>query len=445
MDNKKIKLNNKNSIKNFSEIKKRFLFLIFSLIVFRLGSFIPVPGIDTLSLSQLLKNQQGTFVEMLNMFSGGSLNRASIFSLGIMPYISSSIIIQLLTFIYPSWKELKKEGESGRIKINQYTKYLTVFLSIIQAIGISLSLPNIPGMRQLIFHLDFYFYITAIISLVTGTIFLIWIGDLITEYGLGNGISVIIFSGIIANLPIAIAHTLEDLKFKNLSFSMLFIIIFLIFSIIYMVVFIERSQRKITIYYSNRQQKNYLYSSHTAHLPLKINMSGVIPAIFSSTIVLFPVTIISWIRGSNLKSHVFLNFMYENLQPGKLIYIFLYTISIIFFCFFYTNLAFNSRETSDNLKKSGAFIKGIRPGENTSNYIKKIMFKLTFINSMYIVFICLIPDFMRFFMHVPFYFGGTSLLIVVVVIIDLLTQLQTLVVSNQYKSSFRRANLNLQK
>ncbi|WP_343183474.1 preprotein translocase subunit SecY [Buchnera aphidicola] len=439
------KKKNKNLGISLFEIKKRILFLIFSLLIFRLGTFISVPGINTTDLSQLLKNKESTFIEMLNMFSGGSLSRASIFSLGIMPYISSSIIVQLLTFIYPSWKELKKEGESGRIQINKYTKYLTLFLSIIQAIGVALSLPNIPGMRQLIFNLDFYFYITTIISLVTGTIFLIWIGDLITEYGLGNGISMIIFSGIVAHLPIAIAHTLEDLKFHNLSFIMLMLIVFLIFFIIFFVVFIEKSQRKITIYYSNRQQKNTLYCSNTAHLPLKINMSGVIPAIFSSSFILFPVTIISWLKNNELNNNIFLNFIYDNLQPGRLIYICLYTISIIFFCFFYTNLAFNSRETSDNLKKSGAFIQGIRPGENTSNYIKKIMFKLTLINSIYIVLICLIPDFMKFFMKVPFYFGGTSLLIVVVVIIDFLTQLQTLFMSNQYKSSFKRANLNLHK
>ncbi|WP_343187704.1 preprotein translocase subunit SecY [Buchnera aphidicola (Periphyllus koelreuteriae)] len=439
------KKKNKNLGISLFEIKKRILFLIFSLLIFRLGTFISVPGINTTDLSQLLKNKESNFIEMLNMFSGGSLSRASIFSLGIMPYISSSIIVQLLTFIYPSWKELKKEGESGRIQINKYTKYLTLLLSIIQAIGVALSLPNIPGMRQLIFNLDFYFYITTIISLVTGTIFLIWIGDLITEYGLGNGISMIIFSGIVAHLPIAIAHTLEDLKFHNLSFIMLMLIIFLIFFIIFCVVFIEKSQRKITIYYSNRQQKNTLYCSNTAHLPLKINMSGVIPAIFSSSFILFPVTIISWLKSNQLNNNVFLNFIYDNLQPGRLIYICLYAISIIFFCFFYTNLAFNSRETSDNLKKSGAFIQGIRPGENTSNYIKKIMFKLTSINSIYIVLICLIPDFMKFFMKVPFYFGGTSLLIVVVVIIDFLTQLQTLFMSNQYKSSFKRANLNLHK
>ncbi|NIG99350.1 MAG: preprotein translocase subunit SecY [Buchnera aphidicola (Periphyllus acericola)] len=443
MDKKKNILKSKKLGMNLSEIKKRIIFLIFSLVIFRLGSFIPVPGIDTVSLSRLLNNQQGTFVEMLNMFSGGALSRASIFSLGIMPYISSSIIIQLLTFIYPSWKELKKEGESGRIKINQYTKYFTLILSIIQSIGIAISLPNIPGMRSLIFNLDFCFYITAIISLVTGTIFLIWVGDLITEHGLGNGISVIIFSGIVANLPIAIIHTLQDLKLRNLSYSIFFLINFLVFFIIYFVVFVERSQRKITIYYSNRQQKNNLYSSNIAYLPLKINMSGVIPAIFASSVVLFPVTIISWLKGNNFQTNSILNSMYNNLQPGQLIYIILYTFAIVFFCFFYTNLAFNSRETSENLKKSGAFIQGIRPGENTSNYIKKIMFKLTLINSFYIVFICLIPEFMHFFMHVPFYFGGTSLLIVVVVIIDLIVQLQTLVMSKQYQSSFKRANLNL--
>jgi preprotein translocase subunit SecY len=443
---KKLGLSFKNIGINLSEIKSRLFFLIFALIIFRLGSFIPVPGVDTVSLSKLLKNQQGTIIEMLNMFSGGSVSRASIFSLGIMPYISSSIIVQLLTFIYPSWKDLKQEGESGREKINQYTKYLTVFLSIIQAIGIAFSLPNMPGMRNLIFKLDTCFYLTVIVSLVTGTIFLMWIGDLITEYGLGNGISVIIFAGIMANLPVAVFHTLEALRLNNLSILLLLFTMILIFLIIYFVVFIERSQRKIIIHYSNRQQNNRMHiAQNIAHLPLKINMSGVIPAIFASSMILFPTTIISWIKENNDNTCYWLNFIYINLQPGKLFYMFLYAIAIIFFCFFYTNLAFNSRETSDNLKKSGAFIQGIRPGENTSNYIKKIMFKLTFINAIYIVFICLIPELIRFLTHVPFYFGGTSLLIVVVVIIDLITQLQTLMMSRQYKSSFRRANLNLKK
>ncbi|MCW5197500.1 preprotein translocase subunit SecY [Buchnera aphidicola] len=443
---KKLNLNFKNISMNFSEIKNRLLFLIFALIIFRLGSFIPVPGIDTASLSKLLRNQQGTIVEMLNMFSGGSLNRASIFSLGIMPYISSSIMIQLLTFIYPTWKDLKKEGEAGREKINQYTKYLTVFLSIIQAVGISLSLPNMPDMKVLIFKLDLCFYLTTIVSLVTGTIFLMWIGDLITEYGLGNGISVIIFAGIMANLPIAVFHTLEALRLNNLNILLLIFTVILIFLIIYFVVFIEKSQRKIIIHYSNRQQNNRMhFSQNIAHLPLKINMSGVIPAIFASSVILFPTTIASWIKENNHSSLYLLNFICDNLQPGTFLYIFLYTISIIFFCFFYTNLAFDSRETSDNLKRSGAFIQGIRPGEHTSNYIRKIMFRLTFINSIYIVFICLIPELIHFLTHVPFYFGGTSLLIVVVVIIDLITQLQTLMVSRQYKSSFRRANLNLKK
>ncbi|NIH16493.1 MAG: preprotein translocase subunit SecY [Buchnera aphidicola (Periphyllus lyropictus)] len=446
MDKKKSKLNFKNKITNFSEIKKRIFFLIFSLIIFRLGSFIPIPGVDTGSLSKILKDQHGSMIEMFNVFSGGSLNRASIFSLGIMPYISSSIIIQLLTFIYPSWKELQKEGESGRIKINQYTKFLTVFISFLQAIGISLSVPNLPGMKSLIFHIDFYFYIIAVVSLVTGTIFLIWIGDLITEYGLGNGISVIIFSGIISNLPSAIINTLEELRIKNLSLINFLIIIILIFSIIYLVVFIERSQRKIIINYSNRRHNGYFNSfKNSSYLPLKINMSGVIPAIFASSVVLFPITLISWFKENILDKNSWCNFIFLNLQPGQPIYIFIYTFLIIFFCFFYTNLAFNSRETSDNLKKSGAFIQGVRPGENTSNYIKKIMFKLTFINTIYIVFICLLPEFMRKMINVPFYFGGTSLLIVVVVIIDLISQLQTLLLSKQYKLSFKRANLNLKK
>ncbi|USS94066.1 preprotein translocase subunit SecY [Buchnera aphidicola] len=428
---------------NFSDIQKRVLFLIFALIIFRLGSFIPIPGIDIFALSKLLNHQEGTLVEMLNIFSGGALSRASIFSLGIMPYISSSIIVQLLTFIYPSWKNLKKEGEVGRIKINQYTKNLTLVIAIIQASGISLSLSNIPGIRRLIFKLDAVFYITAIISLVTGTIFLIWLGDLITENGIGNGISVMIFAGIVSHLPVVISHTISELKLGHFHFMLFILSLLFIFLIIFFVVFIEKSQRKIPIYYSNQQQRYKMHLTQVSHLPLKINMSGVIPAIFASSIILFPLTIISWLRDYHKNSLNFFNILFDNFQPGKSIYIIFYAISIIFFCFFYTNLAFNARETSENLKKSGAFIQGIRPGKNTSEYIQKIMFKLTFVNSIYIVLICLIPEFMRQVMHTPFYFGGTSLLIVVVVIIDLILHIQTLLLSKQYKSSFKRANLNL--
>ncbi|CAL4323602.1 preprotein translocase subunit SecY [Buchnera aphidicola] len=443
MDKINLELSLKNIRSNFSDIKDRVLFLTFSLIIFRLGSFIPIPGIDIFKLTKLLNHQSGTVFDMLNMFSGGALSRASIFSLGIMPYISSSIIIQLLTFIYPAWKNLKKDGEVGRIKINQYTKYLTLIIALIQASGIVFSLKNIPGIKDLVYELDSCFYITAITSLVTGTIFLIWLGDLITENGIGNGISVMIFSGIVAHLPVAVLDTISELIAGKLNFFIFLLVLILIFFTIFLVVFIERSQRRIPIYYSNQRQRNKIYFLQTSHLPLKINMSGVIPAIFSSSIILFPLTISSWLKGYNKYSMNIFNIVFDNLQPGTPVYMFLYAVSIIFFCFFYTNLAFNSRETSNNLKKSGAFIQGIRPGENTSNYIKKIMFKLTCINAIYIVLICLIPEFMRREMNVPFYFGGTSLLIVVVVVIDLITQIQTLLMSKQYESSFKRANLNL--
>jgi len=435
---KKLALNFTNTKKSFSELKQRIIFVIVSLIVFRIGSFIPIPGIDTNILSKILNEQKGTIVDMFNMFSGGALSRASIFALGIMPYISASIIIQLLTLVSPTLSEIKKEGEFGRHKINQYTRYATLILAILQSIGMATSLPNISGMRAIIINADFYFYLIAVISLVTGTMFLMWLGELITEYGIGNGISIIIFIGIIAGLPSAIGNTIEKTRQGDLHFLQFLIILILIFSVIFLVVFIERGQRKIIVHYAQRQQGRRTYISQSTHLPLKINMSGVIPAIFASSVVLFPVTIISWFKISNqwLKNISFY------LQPNQPLYLILYISAIVFFCFFYTGLVFNPRETADNLKKSGAFISGIRPGEQTAKYINKIMLRLTLVGSLYITFICLIPEFMRSAMNVPFYFGGTSLLIVVVVIMDFIAQIQTLIMSNQYDSVLKKANLN---
>lgn len=435
-------LNNQNS---FSELKKRFFFLIFSLIVFRIGTFIPIPGIETDILIKLLEKQKGTIIEMLNVFSGGSLSRASIFTLGIMPYISASIIIQLLTVIHPKLSDLKKEGESGSKKINQYTRYTTLFLAVFQSLGISIGIPNIPGTQGLIIKPDLLFYFTAIISLVTGTIFLMWLGEQITEKGIGNGISIIIFSGIMSGLPVSAEYTIEETRQGNLHFLFLILILFFIFLITFFVVFIERSQRKILVHYVKRQQIYHRMNvvQNTSHLPLKINMAGVIPAIFASSVVLFPTTMLSWF-GSNVKWS-WLNYIFLNLQPGKIFYVLLYASAIIFFCFFYTSLIFNPRETADNLKKSGAFLPGIRPGEQTAEYINKIMLRLNFLGAFYITIICLIPEIMRELIKVPFYFGGTSLLIVVVVIIDFISQIQTIIMSGQYESVLRKANLKIKK
>ncbi|CAL4325677.1 preprotein translocase subunit SecY [Buchnera aphidicola] len=437
----KLRLNFKNTQnKGKSELNQRIISVVIALIIFRIGSFIPIPGIDTTILSKTLNDQSGTIVEMFNMFSGGALSRASIFALGIMPYISSSIIIQLLTLLIPSLSEIKKEGELGRNKINQYTRYVTLVLAFFQSIGIITSLPKISGMHQIIIDPNFYFYCTAVIILVTGTMFLMWLGELITECGIGNGISIIIFIGIIASLPSAIVHTIEKTRQGNLHILLFFCILALIFSVVFFVVFVERSQRKIIVHYAQRQKGRRIYSTQSTHLPLKLNMAGVIPAIFASSVVLFPATIISWFNLD--QKWLFLRKFFFYFQPNQPLYLILYIFSIIFFCFFYTSLVFNPRETADNLKKSGGFIAGIRPGEQTAKYINKIMMRLTLFGSLYITFICLIPEFMRIGMSVPFHFGGTSLLIVVVVIMDFIAQIQTLIMSSQYESVLKKANLN---
>lgn len=420
----------------FNELKNRIIFVIGALIIFRIGSFIPIPGVDLIVLSKVLQQQQGTIIEMFNMFSGGSLSRASIFSLGIMPYISASIIVQLLTAVHPVLIEIKKEGEIGRRVINQYIRYGTLILGILQSVGIVMSLPNISG---LVINPGFSFYGIAIVSLVCGTIFLMWLGDQITNRGIGNGISVIIFSGIVAGLPAAIGHTIEQVRQDELHFFILILVMCLVFSITFFVVFIERGQRRILVHYAKRQQGRRIYAAQSTHLPFKVNMAGVIPAIFASSVILFPGTIVSWF-GSGTRWQ-WLNIISLYLQPGQPLYIFIYAAAIMFFCFFYTSLVFNARETADNLKKSGAFVPGIRPGEQTAKYINKIMNRLTFIGGIYVTFICLVPEFMRIAMKVPFYFGGTSLLIVVVVIMDFMTQIQTLMMSSQYESVLKKANL----
>ncbi|MCV2528810.1 MAG: preprotein translocase subunit SecY [Candidatus Lightella neohaematopini] len=434
---KQVNYNNKQSL---YELKSRILFVIIALVVFRIGSFIPIPGIDVSIIEELITQQKGTIIEMLNMFSGGALSRASIFSLGIMPYISSSIIVQFLTFIHPKFIEIKKDGEIGRRKINKYTRYFTLVLAIFQSIGVSVSLPNIPIINKLIINQNILFYLISSTSLICGTILLMWIGEQITDKGIGNGISIIIFTGIIANLPITILHTIEQIKQNNLGIILLVITIVFIFTIIFLVVFIESGQRKIIVNYARRQHGRRMYNAQSTHLPLKINMAGVIPAIFASSIILFPTTIISWFSNS-YKSNSLLHTILMYLQPGQCIHIILYSIAIVFFCFFYTNLVFNSRETADNLKKSGAFIPGIRPGEKTARYINNITNRLTLVGALYITIICLIPEFMHNIIKVPFYFGGTSLLIVIIVVMDCISHIQTIMISNQYDSIIKKANL----
>lgn len=420
-----------------SELKSRLLFVIGAIIVFRFGSYVPIPGIDPAVLAELFEQQKGTIVEMFNMFSGGALERASVLALGIMPYISASIIIQLLTVVHPPMMELKKEGEAGKRKISQYTRYFTLVLSIFQAIGIATGLPNL--ISGLVINPGFGFYFTAVISLVTGTMFLMWLGEQITERGIGNGISILIFAGIVAGLPTAIGQTVEQARQGDLNLLFLLFIGVIILAVTYFVVFVERGQRRIVVNYAKRQQGRKVYASQSTHLPLKVNMAGVIPPIFASSIILFPGTIATWF-GQN-ESLSWLQDVSVMLSPGQPLYVMLYAVAIIFFCFFYTALVFNPRETADNLKKSGAFVPGIRPGEQTSRYIDKVMTRLTLAGALYITFICLVPEFMMIAWNVQFYFGGTSLLIIVVVIMDFMAQVQTHMMSHQYDSVLKKANL----
>jgi preprotein translocase subunit SecY len=430
-------LNLKSAKGGFSELKTRLLFVIGAIIVFRAGSFVPIPGIDAAVLAELFNQQKGTILGMFNMFSGGALERASIFALGIMPYISASIIMQLLTVVHPALAELKKEGESGRKKISQYTRYGTLVLGTFQAIGIATGLPNlIPG---LVVNLGFSFYFVAVVSLVTGTMFLMWLGEQITERGIGNGISILIFAGIVAGLPSAIGSTAEQARQGDLSVLVLLLIAVIVFAVTFFVVFVERGQRRIVVNYAKRQQGRKVFAAQSTHLPLKVNMAGVIPPIFASSIILFPGTLAQWF-GQN-ESLSWLSDFALAVSPGQPLYSLLYATAIIFFCFFYTALVFNPRETADNLKKSGAFIPGIRPGEQTSRYIDKVMTRLTLAGALYITFICLIPEFMLITWQVQFYFGGTSLLIMVVVIMDFMAQVQTHMMSHQYESVMKKANL----
>ena len=422
-------------ITRFTELRQRLLFLVGALVVYRIGTYIPVPGIDPNALQNFFQDQSGTILSMFNMFSGGALERLSILALGIMPYISCSIIMQMASVTVPSLKQLKKEGESGRKKITQFTRYGTVVLAGFQSIGASVALQN----QGVVVNPGFNFVFTACISLVTGTMFLMWLGEQITERGLGNGISMIILASIISGLPSAIGGTLELANTGELSPAIVLILLMLVLAVTAIVVFIERGQRRLPVNYAKRQQGRKLYQSQSSHLPFKINMSGVIPPIFASSIILFPATIASWFGTS--EGFDWMQNIAAKLTPGQPIYIMLYASLIMFFCFFYTALVFDSKETADNLKRSGAFMPGIRPGHQTAQYIDKVLTRLTFWGGLYIVSVCLLPEFMILYYRVPFYFGGTSLLIIVVVTMDFMAQMQALMMSKQYEGLLQKANL----
>jgi preprotein translocase subunit SecY len=419
----------------FGDLRRRLVFLLLALVVYRVGAHIPVPGIDPAQLQQLFKGQQGGILSLFNMFSGGALSRFTIFALGIMPYISASIIMQLLTYVLPTFEQLKKEGEGGRRKITQYTRYGTLGLALFQSLGIALALESSAG---LVIAPGFGFRLTSVVTLTAGTMFLMWLGEQITERGLGNGISILIFGGIAAGLPNAIGGLLELVRTGAMSIIVALLVVVLVALVTYFVVFVERGQRKILVNYARRQVGNKVYGGQSSHLPLKLNMAGVIPPIFASSIILLPATIANWFSAGD--SMRWLKDISSTLSPGQPVYVMLYAAAIVFFCFFYTALVFNSKETADNLKKSGAFIPGIRPGDQTAKYIDKILLRLTLAGAIYITFVCLLPEFLILKYNVPFYFGGTSLLIIVVVTMDFMAQVQNYMMSQQYESLLKKAN-----
>ncbi|MET0007784.1 MAG: preprotein translocase subunit SecY [Candidatus Thiodiazotropha sp. 6PLUC4] len=422
-----------------TELRQRLLFVAGALLVFRIGTFIPVPGVNPVALAALFEQAQGSILDMFNMFSGGALERASLFALGIMPYISASIIMQLMSAVIPSLEQLKKEGESGRRKITQYTRYGTVVLATFQAVGISIALQSqTVGGETIVVHQGVGFVVTAAVSLVTGTMFLMWLGEQITERGIGNGISMIIFAGIVAGLPAAIGGTLELARTGELNAITILFLFVLAIAVTAFVVFVERGQRRITINYAKRQQGRRMLAAQSTHLPLKLNMAGVIPPIFASSIILFPATLGQWF--GNTEGTRWIQDIFAKLSPGEPVYVMAYAAAIIFFCFFYTALVFNSRDTADNLKRSGAFIPGIRPGEQTAKYIDGVMSRLTMAGAIYITLVCLLPEFLIVGWNVPFYFGGTSLLIIVVVVMDFMAQVQAHLMSHQYEGLMKKAN-----
>jgi preprotein translocase subunit SecY len=418
----------------YGDLSRRLVFLLLALVVYRIGAHIPVPGIDPQQLAQLFNGQQG-ILNLFNMFSGGALSRFTVFALGIMPYISASIIMQLLTYVVPTFEQLKKEGEAGRRKITQFTRYGTLGLALFQSMGIAVALESSAG---LVLEPGMGFRITTVVSLTAGTMFLMWLGEQITERGLGNGISILIFAGIAAGLPSAIGGLLELVRTGAMSIIIAMFIVALVVLVTYFVVFVERGQRKILVNYARRQVGNKIYGGQSSHLPLKLNMAGVIPPIFASSIILLPATVVNWFSTGD--SMLWLKEISNALAPGQPVYILLYVAAIVFFAFFYTALVFNSRETADNLKKSGAFVPGIRPGDQTARYIDKILARLTLAGAIYIALVCLLPEFLILKYNVPFYFGGTSLLIIVVVTMDFMAQVQNYMMSHQYESLLKKAN-----
>jgi preprotein translocase subunit SecY len=419
----------------FGDLRRRLVFLLLALVVYRIGAHIPVPGIDPNQLAQFFKGQAGGILSLFNMFSGGALSRFTVFALGITPYISASIVLQLMTYVVPTLEQLKKEGEAGRRKITQYTRYATLGLALFQSLSIALALEQSAG---LVLSPGFMFRLTTVSSLVAGTMFLMWLGEQITERGLGNGISILIFGGIAAGLPGAIGGLFELVRTGAMGYGSALVVISLVVLVTFAVVFVERGQRKILVNYAKRQVGNKVYGGQSSHLPLKLNMSGVIPPIFASSIILLPTTIVSWIAtGDSMR---WLKDLASMVSPGQPIYVLLYSAAIVFFCFFYTALVFNSRETADNLKKSGAFIPGIRPGEQTAKHIDKILSRLTLAGAIYITLVCLLPEFLTLKYNVPFYFGGTSLLIIVVVTMDFWAQVQSYIMSQQYESLLKKAS-----
>ena len=417
------------------ELFARLRFVLIALLIYRVGTHIPVPGIDPEQLSALFDQNQGTILGLANVFSGGALERMSILALGILPYISASIIMQLMTAVTPQLEQLKKEGEAGRRKISQWTRYLTVVLALVQGSGMTVGLAN----QGLTYVTGFSFYVTAVASLVTGAVFMMWLGEQITERGVGNGISLLIFAGIVAGLPAAIGQSREQARQGEISILILLGILVLAAVVIYLVVFIERGQRRITVNYAKRQQGRKMMQAQASHLPLKVNMAGVIPAIFASSILLFPASVAQWFGSGD--SSDWLQDLAVAIGPGQPLNILLFTGFIVFFCFFYTALMFNPQEVADNLKRSGAFVPGIRPGQQTANYIDGVLTRLTVFGSAYIALVCLLPQFLVVMFNVPFYLGGTSMLIVVVVVMDFMAQVQSHLMSHQYEGVMKKANL----
>ncbi|MEH6559671.1 MAG: preprotein translocase subunit SecY [Oceanicoccus sp.] len=417
------------------ELMARLRFVLLAIIIYRIGTHIPVPGMNPDQIAAMFDQSQGTVLGLFNMFSGGALERMSILALGIMPYISASIIMQLMSAVSPQLEALKKEGEAGRRKISQYTRYLTVVLATVQGTGMVVGLAN-SGMA---YSVGITFYFTAVVSLVTGAVFMMWLGEQVTERGIGNGISLLIFAGIVAGLPSAIGQSIEQARQGEINILVLLLILALAIAVIYLVVFIERGQRRITVNYAKRQQGNKVTQGQQSHLPMKVNMAGVIPAIFASSLLLFPASIAQWFgQGEGME---WLQEVSLAIGPGQPLNILLFTMLIVFFCFFYTALMFNPKEMADNLKRSGAFLPGIRPGDQTANYIDNVMTRLTMFGSLYIAMVCLLPQFLVVMWNVPFYLGGTSLLIVVVVVMDFMSQVQSHLMSHQYEGMMKKANL----